>query len=369
MRISLFVPSMRGGGAERSMLTLARGFAGRGHEVDLVLAQAEGPYLAEVPGSVRVVDLEAPRVLSSLPALVRYLRRERPKAVLSAMGRANVIALWARRLAAGDTRLVVSERNALSFATRNAPSWRQKLMPRLAHRFYPWADGVVAVSDGVADDLSLVARLPRESITTIYNPVVSPELLEKSEAPLDHPWFAPDQPPVVLGVGRMMVQKDFPTLIRAFARIRADRPARLLILGEGEERPRLEALTRELGVEAEVSMPGFVKNPLPYMRRSSIFVLSSAWEGFPNVLVEALACGCPAISTDCLGGSAEILENGRYGKLVPVGDDGALAEVILSTLDAPIDPEVLRTRAGAFSRDDVLDRYLEILLGDAATAA
>lgn len=349
------------------VLTLASGFAGRGHEVGLVLAKAEGPYLAEVPSSVRVVDLGSSRTLTSLPALVRYLRRERPEAMLSAMGRANVVALWARRLAgAKATRLVISEHNTLSFATKNTTVWRQKLMPWLAHRFYPWADGIVAVSNGVAGDLSRTARLPRECISTIHNPVVTPELLEKSEAPLDHPWFAPGEPPTILGVGRMMAQKDFPNLIRAFARVRAVRPARLLILGEGEERPRLEALARRLVVEEDVCMPGFVDNPFPHMRRASVFVLSSAWEGMPTVLIEAMACGCPLVSTDCPSGPKEILDGGERGVIVPVGDDEALAEGILATLDTPPDPATLRARAARARElfwNEILDRYLEVLLG------
>ncbi len=363
MRLSVFLPSMRGGGAERVMSTLTREFVRRGHEVDLVLAKAEGPYLAEVPGSVRIVDLKASRVLASLPALVRYLHRERPEAMLSAMGHANVVALWARRLAGVKTRLVVSERNALSSAARHVPSRRQKLMPWIVRCFYPWADGIIAVSAGVADDLSRTARLRRESITVIYNPVMIPELLEKADASLDHPWFVPGEPPVLLGVGRLSVPKDFSTLIRAFARVRGARPARLLILGEGEERPRLESLVQELGLERDVSMPGFVENPFSYMRRASVFVLSSLWEGFPNVLGEALACGCPVVSTDCPSGPAEILDNGRYGKLAPVGDERALAEAILATLEAPPDAGTLRERAEDLFREDIPERYLKVLFG------
>jgi glycosyltransferase involved in cell wall biosynthesis len=363
VRLSLFVPSMRGGGAERVMLTLASEFARRGHGVDLVLASAEGPYLADVPETVRVVDLGSRRVVASLPALIRYLRRERPEAMLSAMGRVNVVALWARRLAGAKTRLVVSEHNTLSLATQGAASWRQRFMPWLEHLFYPWADGIVAVSSGVAEDLSQIARLPRGEIEVIYNPFPVDEIARKAEEPLEHPGFEPGGPPVVLGVGRMMAQKDFPALLRAFARVRSVRPARLLILGEGEDRPRLEALARELGVAGDVLMPGFVENPYSYMRRSSVLVLSSAWEGLPSVLIEALACGCPVVSTDCPSGPREILADGRYGTLVPVGDDGAMAEGILSALDAPAEPGVLRARAAELCKDDVPDRYLKALTG------
>jgi glycosyltransferase involved in cell wall biosynthesis len=235
-------------------------------------------------------------------------------------------------------------------------------MPQLIRRFYPWANSIVAVSKGVADDLAQTAGLPRERIQVIYNPVVTPELREKAQTPLDHPWFKPGQPPVLLAVGRMSPQKDFPTLIRAFARVRQTRPAKLLILGEGKERPGLETLVRQLGLGQDVSLPGFVTNPYPYMARTSLFVLSSRWEGLPGVLIEALYCGAPIIATDCPSGPTEILADGRYGQLVPVGDVTALARAIETTLvsktpDPP--PESWRP----FELKTVVNQYINMLWG------
>jgi glycosyltransferase involved in cell wall biosynthesis len=240
----------------------------------------------------------------------------------------------------------------------------------LARRSYLTADAIVTVSHGVADDLALHAGIPRERITTIYNPVVTPDLLDKAQAPLDHPWFTPGAPPVVLGVGRLHAQKDFPTLLKAFARVRAKQEARLMILGEGKnarkntvQRTALTALAAQLGVAADVALPGFVDNPFAYMARAAVFALSSAWEGLPGVLIQAMACGCPVVSTDCPSGPAEILENGEYGSLVPVGDDLSLANAILSTLNAPPARDRLQARAAMFSVDRTADRYLEVLLG------
>ena len=179
---------------------------------------------------------------------------------------------------------------------------------------------------------------------------------------MDHPWFAPGSPPVVLGIGRLTTQKDFPTLLKAFAQVRAVRKARLMILGEGRDRQALEVLARELGVASDVDLPGFVLNPFPYMVRASLLVLSSAWEGLPGVLIEAMACGCPVVSTDCPSGPSEILDGGAYGPLVPVGDDGALAKAILSVLEMPPDPERLRARAALFSVERATDQYLQVLL-------
>ncbi|MCR4405258.1 MAG: glycosyltransferase [Candidatus Acetothermia bacterium] len=330
--VALFLPSLRGGGAERAMVNLARGFAERGLQVDLVLARAEGPYLSEVHDGVRVVDLGSKRVLHSLPGLVRYLRKERPDGMLSAMTHANLIAIWARRLAGVKTRLVVSEHSILSIATENSRSLRAKLMPWFVRRFYPWADAVVAVSRGVAEDLAARTGLPIGIIRVVYNPAITPELFAKAEEPLDHPWFQPGEPPVILGVGRLVKAKDFPTLIRAFALVRKQVAARLMILGEGNERAKLEVLVRELGLEDDVVLPGFVDNPYKYMKRARVFVLSSRREGLPAVLIEALALGTPVVSTDCPSGPREILR-GCDELLVPVGNAKALAHAILWLLE------------------------------------
>jgi glycosyltransferase involved in cell wall biosynthesis len=359
--IALFLPSLRGGGAEKVMVNLALGFVEQGLKVDLVLAKAEGPYLSRVPEEVRVVDLGARRVLYSLPGLVRYLRRERPQAMLSALNYANIVAIWAKLLARVQMHLVVSERNTLSCSTRNASSVRVKLLPLLIKIFYPYADAVVAVSHGVAEDLITMTGLPMEKVKVIYNPVITPELFAKAEEPLDHPWFRPGEPPVVLGVGRLTKQKDFPTLIRAFALVRKERPARLMILGEGEERPKLETLARELGIEEDFVLPGFVENPYKYMKRASAFVLSSRWEGLPAVLIEALALGVPVISTNCPSGPAEILEHGKWGCLVPVGEPHLLARAILEILQNDVRIPSHKTAWERFSKENAVIAYLQVL--------
>lgn len=348
------------------MLNLAHGIADRGCAVDLVLQRAEGPFLSEVRDSVRVVDLNASRALTSLPAAVRYLRRERPEAMLSVFGYFNIVALWAWRLARVRTRLMVNEQNTVSQEAGNHASWRGRLTPRLMKRFYPWADGIVVVSTGVGDDLAELTQIPRDRIRVIYNPsVVGAEVREKASAPLEHPWLAPGQPPVLVAVGRLQEQKDYPMLIDAFEQVRRARPARLLILGEGKKRPMLEALVRERGLGEDVAMPGFVANPYAYMARSSLFVLSSRWEGLPTVLIEALCCGTPVVATDCPSGPREILKGGKYGQLVPVGDAEAFARAILTTLEgdrAAPPPESWEP----YDLDTVVKQYLELLLGNGA---
>ncbi|MCZ7573210.1 MAG: glycosyltransferase [Ardenticatenaceae bacterium] len=364
-KLAIFLPSLNGGGAERAMLNLAHGLAECGYAVDLVLAQAKGPYLSNVHKTIRPVDLKASRVLTSLPALARYLRREQPEALLSALDYANVVALWARRLAGIPCRVVVNEQNTISRSARNSARRRQRIVPHLVRRFYPWADYVIGNSQGVADDLSQVIGLPREQIKILYNPVVTPELREKARAPLNHPWFESGQPPIVLAVGRLTKQKDFPTLIRAFAQVRQTRPARLLILGEGPDRPALETLVNQLGLEDDVAMPGFVGNPYAYMSRASLYVLSSRWEGLPTVLIEALYCRTPIIATDCPSGPREILADGRHGLLVPVADIRALTQAIGAGL-AGKTPHPTEESWHPYSLEAVVDQYTGLLLNGQA---
>ncbi|GEM87566.1 glycosyl transferase [Meiothermus granaticius NBRC 107808] len=360
-RFALYLPSLLGGGAERVTLNLAEGMAKAGASVDLVLAQATGPLLNSVPPCVRVVDLGARRVMASLPALTRYLRQERPTGFLSALDHANVVALWANRLAGNPTRMVVAIHNTPSQDSGHALSLRGRLIPLSMRLFYPWADRIVAVSRGVAEDFTALTGI-RDRLEVVYNPVISPDFGLKAEAPPNHPWLAPGQPPVVLGVGRLTRQKNFPNLIRAFAEVRKTQTLRLMILGEGEERAALEALVHELGLSADVELPGFVPDPLAYIKRAALFVLSSDWEGLPTVLIEALALSTPIVATDCKSGPREILDGGRWGRLVPVGDASALAAAIAAALTEPrreVPPEVY----SSYTQGVVVETYLRLLRG------
>ncbi len=359
-KLAIFLPSLVGGGAERAMLNLAHGFAQRGCAVDLVLAQSKGPYLSEVNNSIRIVDLKASRVLSGLPTLARYLRREQPKALITALDYANVVALWARRLAGSSSQVLVNEQNTISRSAHNSARRRQRIVPYLIKRFYPWADYIVGNSHGVAEDLIQVTGLPRERIKLLYNPIVTPNLREKARAPLNHPWFEAGQPPVILAVGRLTKQKDFPSLIEAFAKVLQTRPARLLILGEGPDRSALGALVQQLGLENDIAMPGFVENPYAYMSGASLYVLSSRWEGLPTVLIEALYCGLPIIATDCPSGPREILADGRYGQLIPVGDITALTKAIEAALVGKM-PRPTEESWHPYSLEVITDQYINLL--------
>jgi glycosyltransferase involved in cell wall biosynthesis len=273
---------------------------------------------------VRLFDLHSSRVLTSLPSLVSYLRQQRPAALISSMDHANVVALWARKLARVSTRVIVISHCLPASEATAATRLRGTLVPFFMRRCYAWADAWVAVSAGTADEVARLSGIDRDLIEVIPNPVICPELFQLAAAPIDHEWFAPNQPPVVLGVGRVVAQKRFDILLEAFAQLQV--PARLVVLGDGPERATLVTRAQELGLDANVSFPGFVANPYPYMARASVVVLPAAYEAFGLVLVEALALGTPAISTDTAGGR-EILGSSR-GQLVPVGDVAQLAAAI-----------------------------------------
>jgi glycosyltransferase involved in cell wall biosynthesis len=362
-RIAILLPSLTSGGAERVMLNLSRGLVDRGLDVDMVLARAEGAFLSALDPRIHLVDLNAPRVLLAFPALARYLRQARPHAVLSSLPHLNLSSILARGWTGVKSRLVLVEHNDLAHASAHGVRRWEKFFPAMMRVLYPAADAVVAVSAGVADGLVSHAHLRREKITVIHNPIVTPEIAEKATAPLDHPWFAPGQSPVFVAAGRLTVQKDYPTLLRAFAELRQRRAARLFILGVGELHDELVAQADGLGIGADVEFAGFQENLFAFMSRAAAFVLSSAWEGFGNVLVEALACGTQVISTDCPSGPAEILDGGKFGRLVPVGNTSALAAAMEAALDHPLPAEMLRERAQIFSVDAALDRYLPLLLG------
>lgn len=355
--------SLRGGGAERVMLNLARKFSQWGHQVDLVVASAKGPLRTQVPDTVKLVDLGTTRTITAIFPLAGYLRRELPDVLLSQMGHCNIVSLLGRKLSGSATRVVISEVSLMGIAIANPAQLRSRLIPLLAKKLYPTADGIIAISHGVAHDLACILDLPFERITVIYNPVVSPELHERAGQVIEHPWFTKGAPPVILGVGRLDPEKDFPTLVRGFSIVRKNRDVRLMILGEGPERVELESLIQELGMDDVAALPGFIENPLPYIANASVLVLTSLFEGLSNVIVEALACGTPVVATDCPTGPREILREGHYGKLVPVGNAEALATAIEQTLENPPDHVFLKSAAERFSVDAIARQYLEVLVG------
>ena len=401
MHIALIISDLGGGGAERVVLNLAGGLIGRGHRVDIILFRTRIHY--QVPEDARLFAIEnrpdklteesAAEVLARcirLRAHSRPLDRVRMAGVLnwgplclfnaSLFRQARAVASYMER-AKPDCVLpnlsspkavipvillvcrLLGEHPPVMPIVHSFVKYRRHRYRRRYQRLFESAACLVGVSQGVSDSLAAAIRVPRESVTTLYNPVITPDFHVRMAERPNHPWFLDGGAPVILSVGRLAGAKDFSTLIKAFARLASRRSCRMIILGEGKRRVRLERLVQALGLADRVSLPGWVENPLAFMSRASLFVLASRREGLPVVLVEALACGCPCVSTDCPAGPAEILQNGKVGPLVPVGDDVALAQAMERVLDQPPDRHGLQQRAADFSTDRSVAAYEDLLLG------
>ncbi len=356
--ISILLPDLRAGGVETVRLVLAREFRRAGHEVEFVLTQARGELLDRAREAYPVVDLATPRARHMAGPLAAYLERRRPDAILAAMWPLTVIAPFARRLSRHRCPIVASEHNSLSIQYAGRSAVHRQALRRSMALGYKANDSVVAVSHGVAADLSALSGLAVSDFEVIHNPVPArPEAQCPADA--DALWGAP-RGARILSVGTLKAQKNHALLLDAFARLPSSN-ARLMLVGGGEREGALRAQAARLGVSDRVIFAGFQADTRPFYKSADVFVLSSNYEGFGNVIVEALAAGTPVVSTDCPSGPAEILEDGRYGRLVPVGDADALAAAITATLAEAPDGAALRARAAAFAPEIAAARYLECL--------
>ncbi|MCG6871116.1 MAG: glycosyltransferase [Gammaproteobacteria bacterium] len=361
-RIAVLASFSGGGGVERMIANLVCGLSAREVDLDLLLVHQRGPHLAGLPVGVNIIPLQARHSLTSALAVARYLRRARPDALLAAKDRAGRAAVIARWLARVPVRLVIRIGTTVSASVAHR-SLLSRWFWRVGIRFfYPRADAVIAVSEGVAADLQRLTGMPRERLPVVDNPVVDERLLAANSAPRPAGW-PQGQGPVVIGVGRFTRQKDFPTLLRAFARL--ETPARLVILGSGRGLAAARELAAELGIAQRVSLPGFVDDAAIWIAHADLFVLSSRWEGSPNALTEALALGTPVVATDCPSGPREILRGGEVAPLVPVADVAAMAQAMAEVLAAPPDSQRLREAASGHSVTASADAYLRVLTYDA----
>jgi glycosyltransferase involved in cell wall biosynthesis len=341
-RVAIFIPCLVGGGAEMAMLRLAGGLAKSGVSVDFLVSNSLGTLskevpdnMAQMPAGVELIDFKSWPPRASVLPLANYLKSRKPTNLISFGHNASVIAILATKLSRVRTRNILTIQNNYSAEVKGASSRHDKLILMGARVFYGLADVVTAVSQGVADDLAAAFGRQKNWVKVIYNPIVSDEIITKSRQPAEHEFFQDKDIPVILSVGRLEPQKDYPVLLKAFARVRKNRSCRLIILGQGFDRPALEKLVDDLEIGKDVSLPGYADNPYAYMKQASLFVLSSIHEGLPTVLIEALACGCPVVSTDCPSGPMEILEGGKWGQLVPMKDVDALAAAIEASLSKP----------------------------------
>ncbi len=362
MSIAIYLHDLAGGGAERQSLIIAEEFRQRGADVTLVLHRLRGQLLNQVPPGLRIVDLNSPRTLMDVPLLMKFLRKERPDILLSNVDLNNVAALLAKGLSFSPTKVVICQHNPISSAFVVGEQWLYRYIAQFYRILSPLMSRAVAVSNGVAREIESLAGLPRERVLTIHNPVVGPDFPVRSAEIVYHRWFHQPEQPVFAAAGRLVPQKDHDTLLRALALHRRHVNSRLIIWGSGPLEERLRALAVSLGVADAVDFAGFQANVLPYIRQADAFVLSSRCEGFGNVLVEAMGCGTPVISTRCEHGPAEILNNGQYGLLVEPRNPEQLAAAMdeVASLRTRFPAETLRQRSADFSYAACALRYIGV---------
>ena len=349
------------GGVERMLVNLANEFAERNHRVHLLLIKSTSRHLKELHPGVEAISLGSRHTATSLLPLISYLRAHRPARMLVVKDRAGRLAVRARALAGTETRLVLRLGTNLSASLKHRNLFQRWLRLWPIRHAYPKLDHIIAVSKGVADDTISLSGVDATKVSVIRNPVLTPRVRELAQSAAPHPWLKEKTLPVVIGAGRLTFQKDFATLIRALSRLSEKRQLRMIILGEGDQRSALQALIDELGLHDKVDLPGFAENPYAYMARADLFVLSSRWEGSPNVLTEAMLLGVPVVATDCPSGPAEILQNGRIAPLVPMGDWRQLADAMESILTSPPDSALLVDAVKDYTVETSADGYLAAL--------
>jgi glycosyltransferase involved in cell wall biosynthesis len=362
-RLAIYCGPLDGNSTAKIAVRLANGFVARGPPTDLLISSARIRVAEPIDPAVEVIDLGRMGVLTRVPRMALYLRSRRPSAILTHRVRENVLTLKAALYSGVRTPVFVTVHGPLSVklnhlrGRRGASRWRQ------VRSWYPRNRAIVAISEQTAADMREIFG-PAAHIVTIPNPIVAPEVHERAEQPVEHPWLASKTGPVIVSAGRLEYEKDFSALLKAMALLRADLDCRLIIIGEGRLRPELEAECAQLGLDDVVDMPGWAKNPYPYLKAADLVVLSSFWDALPTVLIEALALGTPVVSTACGEGPGEILDRGRLGRLVPPRDPRALADAIAATLADPLPAATLRDGAARYDSRRNADRYRALMLGE-----
>lgn len=355
-RVAIFLPSLHGGGAERAMLVFARELLIRGYPVDLVVAKKEGPLVSIIPFGARVVDCESRRMLHAFPKFAAYLRANEPLAVYSTITHANIMAALTCRAVKLSAPLIVRQSNApLSERKRGV---MHAVTRRLIPLAYLKASSVIAVSEGVRAELISLQPTLSERTKVLPTPVLSAEVRGQGEQPPAHPWFTERRGPVILSAGRLERHKGMLELVRAFAVVRKSRQVKLMIIGEGSARPEIEAEVCRLGLTDDVDLPGFQRNPFSFMNHADLFVLNSSYEGLPNVLIQAMSFGTPIVSTDCKSGPSEILQDGRFGRLIPVGSHESLVTALAESLGLPKHRAAQESAWGRYGAEQATSAYL-----------
>ncbi|MGP4105990.1 glycosyltransferase [Virgibacillus sp. L01] len=361
-KVAFFIPSLNFGGIEANTIRLATAFSKNGYDVDLIVGRAQGGYIDRIPSNINIIDFKRDKVYKTIPQLNKYMRSAKPDAVISGGEAPNITLIIAKMLTLKvNTKIIVSIRTHLTTELRRTRIFNKKVLKYLGKILYHFADEVVAVSKGVAEDASLIFGLDKEKVKVIYNPIVDGGIAHNSNKQLSHPWLNDKKVPVLLGAGRLVPQKNFALLVKAFSIVCRLVDVKLVIVGEGPEKDNLERAISDLELNGQVDLVGYQPNPYVYMKRSDVFVLSSDWEGFGNVIVEAMACGLKIVSTNCPSGPSEILDHGNYGYLVDTNNPELLADAILQALEESFNSEVNISRANHFSVKNAMTQYKHLI--------
>jgi glycosyltransferase involved in cell wall biosynthesis len=357
--ISLTVPELAGG-IGRNIVNLANEFCSMGYRVDILLDKSKGGLKDLLNEKVGLNLLKTSHPVGGLCFLAPYLLHSHPQVVLTPVVRHAILAVRARRITLSSTRVFAEVHNTYSKTFQLLKMTKRSSRIEKIRKYYPMCDGIITVSDGVARDFSALTGIPENSLNTIYNPIVTPELKAMAKEVVDHPWFKDRQHPVILGMGRIVKAKNFPLLIDAFEILREKIDCRCLIIGDGPQKTEVELRAKASRFADDIQMLGHTENPFAYMKQATVFALTSSWEGFGNVLVEAMATGTPVVSTDCPHGPREILKDGKYGPLVPVGDAISLAEAIYRTLLNPPSVDLMIQASDRFNVRTIAEKYLKL---------
>lgn len=358
-RICIFSPNLGGGGAERVISIITNCFSNDNYYVDLILADATGPYLKDINSVVNIINFKQKKVIQALPQLISYLKKNKPEIIFTSHMHASATAIWAVKLARVSTHTVIRQPTMLK-PKLNKDTLTSSIKFKVILATLKSADQIIVTSNTMYEEFIHLCKIKKDKVKIIHNPFDIKNIKSKSVEPLEHPWFSDNiDLPVILSVGRLTEVKDFQTLLLAMKEVNKFRSTRLIILGEGPLRNDLQNLINKLNLNELVDMPGFKSNPYSYMKNADVYVLSSLWEGFPNSLVEAMACGTSVVSTNCEGGAAEILDYGKFGSLVPVKDPKALSEAIINALKGMDSSEIAQQLqyVQSFSIDYIFEEY------------
>lgn len=356
IKLILFIPNLSGGGAERVFVNLAEIFTERGIDVELVVGNAVGE-LAPFVKNINVLDLRSSSVIRSIIPLMRHIQKSKPDILLSGMPHANLAAIIAIKLSRTKCRVIASVHENAFFAFQHISLYEKFILYSLKFAYF-FCNGFTAVSRGLlkSSESYYKESLPQQR-TSIYNPIIKD--LTSINIAKYIPQKGNEKPYKIISAGRLSHEKNFRMLINAFSKLEDKRNFTLTIYGEGPERSALEKLISDLQLEELIKLPGYTHNLADELAQSDLFVMTSLWEGFGNVLVEALAAGCQVISSDCESGPREILSDGKYGQLIPVNDVDALVKAINKARSGPkplFDLDMLKP----FTFKSVGDQYIKL---------